>query len=209
MRRFSSRSERSSRPGLDDQAGEEVVGARVRLAGARCEERLVRDGDLDELARRPGVPEVAAEVGLEDLGVELEVGEPARVVEQLPDRDRIAVRDEPGEPPLDGVAQAELALADELEDDGGDVGLRDACDPEPVVDPDRRLRVDLAETAGDADRAIAVPGEQDDSRGTGCDERVGVLLEIRLVSSRSPVGLAIAEAAMSAAAVMQTRAMSE
>ena len=166
-----------ARARFDDQAGEEVVGAGVRLVGAGCEQRRVRDGDLDEPAGRPGVTQVAGEVGGEDGRVVLEVGEPAGVVEQLADADRVAVRDEPRQPALDRVGEAELAFADQLEDDGCGVGLGEAGDADAIVRTDRRLRADLAEAAGDADGAVAVAAEQDDAGGAGGNESVGVLLQ--------------------------------
>ncbi len=141
---------------FDDQAGEQVVGAGVRLVGAGCEQRRVRDGDLDEPAGRPGVTQVAGEVGGEDGRVVLEVGEPARVVEQLADADRVTVRDESRQPALDRVGEAELAFADQLEDDGCGVGLGEAGDAEAIGRPNRRLRADVAEAAGDADGAASV-----------------------------------------------------
>jgi hypothetical protein len=79
------------------------------------------------------VAEVASEVGSEDGRVVFEVGEPARVVEQLPDGDLVAVRDESRKPALDAVSEAELAFADELENDGCGVGLGEARDPEAIV----------------------------------------------------------------------------
>ena len=56
------------------------------------------------------------------------VVEAARVVEQLVDGDPVALRHEAGQPALDSVRQPEPALAGELEDDGCDVGLRQARD---------------------------------------------------------------------------------
>ena len=55
MRRFSSLPSVWPGAGFDDQSGEEVVGAGVRLAGAGGEQGRVGDGDLDEPARRPAV----------------------------------------------------------------------------------------------------------------------------------------------------------
>ena len=99
------------------------------------------------------------------------------MVEQFADADRVAVRDESGEPALDAIAEAELALADELEDDGCGVALGDARDAETISCAHRRLRADLAEAAGDASGVVAVSGEQDDPGDAGGDERVGVPLQ--------------------------------
>ncbi len=142
-----------------------------------AKQRRVRDGDLDQLARCPTVAEVAGEVGSENGWVVFEIGESARVVEQLADADLVAVRYESRQPMLDRVGQAELALADELQDDGCGVRLGDAGDADAVVRPDRRLRADLAEAAGDADGVLAVAAEQDDTGSASGDERVGVLLQ--------------------------------
>ena len=129
---------------LDDQAGEQVVGAGVRLVCAGCKQRRVRHGDLDEPAGRPGVTQVAGEVGGEDGRVVLEVGEPARVVEQLPDADPVTVRDEPRQPALDRVGEAELAFADQLEHDRCGVGLGEAGHADAIGRTNRRLRTDVA-----------------------------------------------------------------
>ena len=55
------------------------------------------------------------------------------MVEQLADRDPGAVRDESGQPLLDSVVEAELALADQLEHDRRGVGLGQARDLEVVA----------------------------------------------------------------------------
>ena len=177
MRRFSSLPSVCPGAGFDDQAGEQVVGAGVRLVGAGCEQRRVRDGDLDELARCPGVTEVAGEVGGEDGRVVFEVGEPAGVVEQLADADRVAVRDESRQPALDRVGEAELALADELEDDGCGVGLGEAGDAEAIG---ARIGVFVLTSPRPLVMlTVRLPsaGEQDDAGGAGSNERVGVLLQ--------------------------------
>ncbi len=145
-----------------------------------AKQRRVRDGDLDKLSRCPGVAEVAGEVWGKHDRVVFEVSEPTGVVQQLADADRFAGRDESGKPALDGVAEAELALADELEDNGCGVCLGQARNPEAIRRPHRCLRADLSEAAADADRAVAVSAQQYDTRGAGRDERVGVLLQRRL-----------------------------
>ena len=121
---------------LDDQLGEDVVRVRVRVAVTGRKQRLVGDANPDELARRPVVAEVSAQIGLQVARVVLEVvEEAARVVEQLADRDLAPVRNEAGQPLLDAVVQAELAFGDQLEHDRCGVALGQACDLEVVVRP--------------------------------------------------------------------------
>ena len=137
------------------------------------------DGNLDELQRRPVVGEVAIYVGREDARILFVVEEPARHVEELANRDLITVRDEPGQPLLDGVVEAKLAFGDQLQDDRCDVGLRVAGDPEAVANSHRRLLVDVAEAAGDADGAVLVANHQDGAGNPGGDECVEVFLKLR------------------------------
>src|SRR5207244_2369504 len=126
--------DRLARDSSDDQAEEDVVRVRVRPALAGREQRLVVRGEPDELLRRPRTGEVAAQVGPEQALVLRVVVEAARVVEELPYGDVLALRDQPGQPPLDRVVEPELALADELEDDDGHERLRDAADAKAVGD---------------------------------------------------------------------------
>ena len=65
------------------------------------------------------------------------------MVEQLADRDRPAVRDEPRQPFLDRVIEAEPPLADELESDRGNERLRNAPDPEAIGRAQRDARCRL------------------------------------------------------------------
>src|SRR6266516_6855729 len=104
-------SERFAGDRLDDESGDHVVRVRVGVPGARREERLVGEGELDQRARWPVVGEVAAQVGLEYALVTLVVEEAAGVVEQFADRDPAAVGDESGEEALDGIVQRQLPLA--------------------------------------------------------------------------------------------------
>ena len=112
----------------------------------------MRKGDRDELARRPH-PSRVAEHGLDEGPVVGVVEEAARVVEQLTQRDRVAVRNETGQVALDRIVDVQLPLGLELQHDGGDERLRDACDPPAVACAHRRARGDV----GVARRAAARP----------------------------------------------------
>jgi hypothetical protein len=60
------------------------------------------------------------------------VVEPTGVVEQLPDGDALAARDDTGQPALQAIVQPQLALGDQLQHHGGHERLGHAADPEPV-----------------------------------------------------------------------------
>ena len=164
---------------LDDEAGDHVVRTRIRrdLRRAGREAHRTRGGDLDEAGRRPVVAEVTLQVRREHIGIPLVVGETARVVEELADRDLAAVRDETGKPALDGVAQAKLALCHELQHDCRDVRLRQARDAVPVGRLHRRARRDLGHAGGQPRRFVAVAYEEDHAGGAGGDECIDVLLQ--------------------------------
>src|ERR1051326_7174138 len=60
------------------------------------------------------------------------VGEAARVVEELTDRDFAVVRDEPRKMLAERIVETEAILGGELQNNAGDERLRDAPDREPV-----------------------------------------------------------------------------
>src|SRR3954447_15539392 len=95
-------------------------------------ERLVRDCSPHELPHGPVVVEFAGVVRLHDLRIALELEEAAGVVEQLPDGDLLAVRNQLWQPLLDAVAERELSLGDELQDEARRVGLGHAGDPKAI-----------------------------------------------------------------------------
>ena len=134
-------------------------------------------GQLDQSDRGPVVAQVAVQVGLEDFGVALVVVEAARVVEQHLDRDRVAVTENTWQPALDGVAQLQAVLGDELQDHRRDVGLGQARDAVVVGYDDRALRLEIGDATRHAYRLAAVAHEQDGAGCAACNKRVGVLLE--------------------------------
>jgi hypothetical protein len=97
-------------------------------------------------------------------------------VEQLVDRDLVALGNETGQPALDAIAQTQLALSDELQDDGRDVGLRQAGDAVVVGRLHRCLRGDLGKASGQARRLGAIANEQDRPWSACGDEGVDILL---------------------------------
>ena len=68
--------------------------------------------------------------------------------EQLSYGDPGAVRDEPGQQPLDRVSERQSVLADELEHDDCDEGLRDAAHTEAIVSVKRYTSFQYGEPAG-------------------------------------------------------------
>jgi hypothetical protein len=72
----------------------------------------MRGRDRDEL---PGLPDVSwmDDHRTREAGVVGVVEETAHVIEQLADGDRFAIRDEPRQPPFDGVVEAQLAFGDD------------------------------------------------------------------------------------------------
>src|SRR3954447_20844394 len=153
------RTERMPRRSLDDQAEDVVVRVRVRPARAGCEDRPVRYGDRDDLARAP-VSEGIAVGGLDEVGVAAVVEEPTPVAEELADGDLLPVRHDPGQPARNRVVEREPALCDELEDDRGDERLRDAADAETVVRTHRHSGLQVPVAARHADRLAAVTDEE-------------------------------------------------
>ena len=107
--------------------------------------------------------------------------------------------------PVDRVVEPELALADELEDDGRREGLGHARDLEVVVRSHRRLASDVSQSCRQDRRAVAVADEEDRAGRTGSDERIEVVLEAgRRVDIRVAVS-AGADAATTATAARQAR----
>src|SRR5262249_22670209 len=105
---------------LDDQPKEHEVGVGVRGGGTGLEQTTPLTGYLlgaDE--RRCRGSEVR--------------GDTARMVEQLPDRDRRASRRHSWKPVLDRVVEGQTAFTGELQHDGGDERLRRALDREAIV----------------------------------------------------------------------------
>ena len=81
-------------------------------------------------------------------------------------------------------SQGESLLADELQDDGGDERLGDAADAEAVVRAHRRLGLQVAVAAGEADRPVALADEQHRSRDAGGDDPVERALELHVAHRR-------------------------
>ena len=106
------------------------------------------------------------------------------MTEQVPERDRLAVRNGPGQPVVDRIVERELPLADELENDGGDERLRDAPDPEAIRHPHRRLSSEIRVAAREPQRSVLAVDEHDDSRYAGCDELVHLRLQRRALVLR-------------------------
>ncbi len=100
------------------------------------------------------------------------------MVQELANRDLFTVRDECGQPLLNGVVEAKLPLGDQLQDDRCDVGLRVTGDPEAVARSHRRLLADVAEAAGEADGAVSVANHQDGAGNPAGDECVEVFLKL-------------------------------
>ena len=116
---------------LDHESGQDVVGVRVRPAPARREQRPVRDSDLDQLPGCPHPQRVRQHGGAKGSIVDVVV-EAARVLKQLADRDRAAVRDKPRQPTAERIVQLQLSFPDQLQQHRGDERLGDAPDPEPI-----------------------------------------------------------------------------
>src|SRR5213078_146707 len=73
--------------------------------------------------------------------------------------------------------EAELALGDELEHDGGRVGLGQARDLVVIAGIHRRLVAEVSEASGEPHGAVPVADEQDRARDAGGDETVDTFLE--------------------------------
>jgi hypothetical protein len=112
----------------------------MRCSSWPASRRPVAGGDGDQLTG-PEPPWWLGQV----VGV---VGEPAGVVAQLPDGDPPAPGDQAGQPPLQVVVQAQAALPDQLQDQGGHERLGHAADPEPVSGPGGPVGAQVAQAAG-------------------------------------------------------------
>ena len=101
------------------------------------------------------------------------------MAEQLANRDVAAVWNHAGEPALDAVVERELALADQLEDDGSDERLRDASDPKTIADPHRRLLLQVGIAARQLHRATVTTDEHNNPGDACGDEGLHVLSQRR------------------------------
>jgi hypothetical protein len=107
---------------------------------------------------------VDEELLAEDSAPEPRVGrhvvDAAGVVEELPQRDPVAVVPVPlhdaGQPSADLVVEVESALGLQLEEHRGDEGLGDAADPVVVVGAARALPREVADARGGVPGAVAV-----------------------------------------------------
>ena len=136
---------------LQDHAEDEVVRARVRVAGrARLPVR-----DADESAR--------IELAAQERRIGGVVEEAGPVREQLADRDLGRVADEVRLEVGHGLVEREDAAIGQIERQRGDEGLRDAADAEAVVDG----RLALGELA----YLLAVPQPHDHARNAALDNR--------------------------------------
>ena len=126
---------------FDQQAEHVVAGVGVVPPDAGGEAARRRIGEADLLAGRDG----AGGPGLLDGRQVRVIRKAAGVVEQLPHRDPGAVAEQAGQVSRDRVVQAEPALGGQLQRHGGDVGLGDTGDAEPVRGPHRCLPVQVGE----------------------------------------------------------------
>ena len=83
----------------------------------------------------------------------------------------------PGSVTVDRVVEPELALADELENDGRREGLGDTRDLEVVVRSHRCLASDVSQSCRQDRRALSVANEKDRAGRAGSNERLEVVLE--------------------------------
>ena len=167
--------------GLDDQPDQDVVGVGIRPAGAGRKQRWVRGRDRDQALRGPGFRGIGQQI-TQKAGVVGVVEDPAGVVEQLPYRNRGAVRDPTGQPPLDRVVQPQGALTDQLQHHGGDHRLGDAAHPEPGRAAQRNRRVQPGLPAGPGPcRSGAVVDQRQHARCAVGDQLVQQRLQPRTV----------------------------
>src|SRR6185295_14954770 len=162
---------------LEDLGEDEIVGVRVRSPASGCELEREAGGRRDETPWRDDRSWVPCHGATPRLEPHV-VGNPARVVEQIPKPDSPSLAQASREEGADTVVQAELALGDELHDDRRHEALRDASDPEPVVGASRSAS-DLGLPCSD-DGALAVLLDERDhswdvARG---DEPVGGALKL-------------------------------
>jgi hypothetical protein len=105
-------------------------------------------------------------------GVSYEVVEPARVVEELADRDALGER-------RSVSIQVEQAFLDEPEDERRDEDLRHAPDPESVAGGQRLAGSDVCDACGSLDPAAGAVGHDDRAGNTGFDSRFEEMLDFR------------------------------
>ena len=167
---------------LDDHAEQEVVRVRVRPALSRLVPRRMerREHLLPWSTRARGAPRGrVASVSLKTSARPLVWSRSWRIVIC-----RLTWR-RSGRNRRDGVVEAQPALVDELEDRGGNEGLRDAADDHRALgrQPAAPVALDAA-AAGPHDLAVAHDGERR-AIGAGTDAgRIQRRLELRRASSR-------------------------
>ena len=181
---------------LDHEAEQDVVRAGIGEAPARRAGPAEAQSLADELTGRPPMPRLAHRAAEEPL-VRRVVGEPRRMPEEVAHRDATAVREKAGEPALDGIAQPQALLSDELEHDDGDERLRDAACPESISGPERHATADVREAAHRLDPRPAVLDEDEGPRASGRDDRA----ELRAEWTGRRLGPAAAAAAAEPASV--------
>ena len=153
--------QRAAGHGLDHQPCQEVVGVRVVVGRAGVGDGVVAQGDADQAAWRPDVPQVTLQVGSHDAGVLVEVEDTAGVVEKLADGDARLAGEKSGQVAARGVAEVDPVLRNELQDGRRHVGFREAADPVAVLWNHRRRGGDVGEAALErGDRAVVVAVEQ-------------------------------------------------
>ena len=133
------------------------------------EQRRVTRRDRDQLTGRPDVRRIG-DLRLVKPRVVDVVVDPARVVQQLADRDVAAVRNQSGQPVFDGIVECQLPLADELQHDRRDERLRDARDPEACRGTQLDSRVSAREPARRAPDLCRRSKYDERSRRTVMDE---------------------------------------
>ena len=157
---FQLRSQAMAGGRLDDHANEDVPGVAVGPGRAGGEQRRVGGRDAHELLRPPPEVQLAGQVWIQRARIVQVVEQAARVVQELPDADRIAAGDEPGQPVLDRVAQRQGTLTDELEGHRGHEGLRDAAGAESQVGAHGPAGGEVGHSSRDRERAVVVTSEQ-------------------------------------------------
>ena len=100
------------------------------------------------------------------------------MTEELLDRDMPSVRDETGQPVLQGVIERQCPFIDELEHDSGNEGLRDARDPKAHIRSDRTMRRDVGDTSGERSGHRPFTKEDRDPRDACIDEVPKLLLDL-------------------------------
>jgi hypothetical protein len=145
---------------LDEPAEEHAVRVRVVEIRPGREVRRPREADRQQLLRRPDSLRVRVERRVERRVLAVVV-EPARHVEELPDRDGVAVGDA-GQVTRDRIVQPEPALVHKLEDHRAREGLGDAPDPHMLVDLHRFVLRDVPYAEGLGPAAAVGGVDRDD-----------------------------------------------